>query len=400
MTDDTGNLAAERPYVTAFEAAVTGVDGRDVTLDQTYFYPEGGGQPADHGTLGGVEVADVQKRDDATVHTLAADPSFEAGDTVEGELDEAFRTYSMRAHTASHVVYGVGRRLIDGHGYGGFDIGEDTVRLDFDVEGDADDVDALDFQRRANEAVWDDRAVGWYEMDADEARANDDIVFNLRDDADAAETVRIVEIDGWDVSACGGTHVGTTSEIGPVSVLGVSNPGADLLRVEFAVGPTAIRRGVETRRNAARAAETLDTSVGDLPERAEGLLSENEALRDERDELRERVLDARIASLSADSVARDGEEWVVGTVESVGPNAVSDRLRARDLPADVVALVGRDGATFIVVGTGGETDANEVIDEVTEEFGGGGGGQPTLAQGGGLDAEPRTVVDFLRSDAE
>jgi len=213
-----------------------------------------------------------------TVHTLDETADFEAGETVSGQVDETFRTSSMRAHTASHVVYGVGRKLFDGHGYGGFDIGEDTIRMDFDTSDDADAVNALTIQRMANEAVWDSRAVNWYEMDATEARNDEDIVFNLGENADATDTVRIVEIEGWDISACGGTHVENTVEIGPIRVTDISNPGADLVRVKYAVGPTAIQQQIEERRGATRAADILDTSVTDLPRRAEDLLDEAEAL--------------------------------------------------------------------------------------------------------------------------
>ncbi|QIO25239.1 DHHA1 domain-containing protein [Haloarcula sp. JP-L23] len=395
IAESSVNLSAEEPYVTSFDATVRAVDGRDVTLNRTYFYAEGGGQPADKGTLAGVGVVDVQKRDGETVHTLAETPEIEVGETISGEVGEQFRTYSMRAHTASHVVYGVGRQLFDSHGYGGFDISEDTVRLDFDADADADEVNALTFQRMANEAVWDSRSVEWYEMDVEEARADEDIVFNLGD-ADPTDSVRIVEIDGWDISACGGTHVRNTNEIGPIEVIDVSNPGADLVRVEYAVGPSAIQRQIDRRRSASRAADTLDTSVDDLARRAQGLLEEKKSLQAEVEDLHDRLLDARISSLAADTTARDGAEWLVGTVDGVGPNTVADRVGALDDDvADVVVLVGRDGATFVVVGTNGETDANAVIDDVTDEFGGGGGGQPTLAQGGGLDVSPRTVVDYL-----
>jgi len=398
MSDEPTNHSAEEPYVTAFDTTVRSVDGRDVTLEETYFYAEGGGQPADSGTLGGHEVVDVQKRGGVTVHTLGDVPDFEAGETVAGDVDDDARTYSMRAHTASHVVYGAGRKLFNEHGYGGFDIGEDSVRLDFAVDGDADELSAHSLQRLANEAVWDDRRVEWDEMDADEAEADDEIVFNLGADADPTETVRIVDIDGWDVAACGGTHVARTSEIGPIKVLDVSNPGAGLVRVEYAVGPAAIQRQVDETRAATRAAETLDTSVTGLPQRARGLLSENRELKTELDELRGELLEARLDSVGDEAVDRNGEEWVVGTVDGVGPNTVSNRLADRNLDADVLVLTGRDGLTFVVVATDGETDASDVVGEVTAEFGGGGGGQPTLAQGGGLEAEPQAVVDYLRPE--
>jgi alanyl-tRNA synthetase len=399
MTDDTPvNLAAHEPSVTSFEATVRSVEDRDVTLDQTYFYAEGGGQPADRGTLGGVDVVDVQTVDGVTVHALATEPDFDTGTTVSGALDGSFRTYTMRAHTASHIVYGVGRTLFGDHGYGGFNIGEDTVRLDFETSGDADALDAATVQRQANQAVWDGRSVEWYEMDAAEARRDDDIVFNLGEDADATDTVRIVEIEGWDISACGGTHVDNTVEVGPIRVTDVSNPGADLVRVEFAVGSAAIEGAIAERQAATRAADVLDTSVADLPDRAAGLLEENADLVDEVARLREQLLDARLSTLAEQTTTVGDSEWLVGTVGGVGANAVADRVRGLDSDtADVFALAGRDGGTFRVVGTDGETDAGDIINDVTDEFGGGGGGQPTLAQGGGISADPESVVDYLRS---
>jgi len=391
------SLASAEPYVRSFEATVAAVDGREVVLDHTYFYAEGGGQPADRGTIDGVEVVDVQYEDGETVHTLADAPSFARGDTVDAIVDDEFRTYSMRAHTASHIVYGAGRRLFEGHGYGGFDIGEETVRLDFETPESADEVNPLTVQRMANEVVWESRSVDWDETDLTDARADDDIMFNLGD-REPTDSVRIVEIDGWDVSACGGTHVRTTSEVGFIKVLDISNPGADLVRVEYAVGPAAIQRQLEETRNARRAADTLDTSVTDLAGRAQSLVEENRTLQSEVGSLHEQLLDTRIESLAEDTVTRDGDEWLVGSVEGVGPNTVADRLRELDVDAEVVVLTGEDGATFLVVGTDGDTDANEVIGDVTDEFGGGGGGQPTLAQGGGLDAAPAEVVSYLRPD--
>ena len=396
--DEPVNAAPTDPAVRSFESTVRSVDGREVTLDRTYFYAEGGGQPPDRGSLAGVDVVDVQKRGGVTVHTLADPPDVAVGETVAGRIDDEFRTYAMRAHTASHVVYGAGRQLFDEHGYGGFDIGEDTVRIDLDVPSAADDVNALTVQRLANEAVWESRSVEWYEMDAGEARADDEIVFNV-DETAVSDTIRIVEIDGWDIAACGGTHVSNTVEIGPVRVTEVSNPGAGLVRVEYAVGPAAIQRQVDERRSARRAAETLDSSVEALPQRARQVSEEADSLRAERDALRERLLDARLERLAADTATADGAEWLVGTVDAADANAVAERVKALDDDAaDVVALTGRDGSTFLVVGARGDIDAAAVVDDATGEFGGGGGGRPTIAQGGGIDADPETVAEYLRPD--
>lgn len=399
-TGSTINLSAREPYVTEFEATVQSVDGRAVRLDQTYFYPEGGGQPADRGTLDGIDVVDVQKRDGNTIHTLEAEPDFEAGETVTGRIDEEFRTYCMRAHTASHLVYGAGRKLFENPGYGGFDIGPEKVRLDFETDRDPDDVNAITFERMVNEVVWESRDISWEEMDSERARRRDDLVFNLTDDGDPSDTVRVVEIEDWDIAACGGTHVKNTNEVGPVTVLDVSNPGSNLIRVEYAVGPTAIRTRIDDRKNAERAADVLDTSVEDLPERATSLVQENASLKEEIDQLHERLLEERLTTLADNAVSKNGDDWIVGEVDGVGPNDVSERVRELAGDAgDVIALTGVNGSSFVVVATTGEPDASEVVDDVTAEFGGGGGGGSTFAQGGGLDEEPATVVEYLREKA-
>ncbi|RLM72738.1 hypothetical protein DVK05_16670, partial [Halorubrum sp. Atlit-8R] len=144
-----------------------------VTLDHTYFYAESGGQPADSGTIDGVQVVDVQEDADAVRHTLTASPSFEVGDAVTGVVDDDFRTYCMRAHTASHVLYGAGRRLLDDLGYGGFDISEEKVRLDFTTPTEIDDETLVELERLTNRAIWDSLDVSWAEVPADEATARD-----------------------------------------------------------------------------------------------------------------------------------------------------------------------------------------------------------------------------------
>ena len=398
--NSTNNLSAQEPYVTEFETTVRSVDGRTVRLDRTYFYPEGGGQPADSGTVDGLEVVDVQKREGETVHTLATDPHFEAGETITGQINEESRTYHMRAHTASHLVYGVGRRLFDNPGYGGFDIQPEKVRLDFETDRDPDDVNALTFERMVNEAVWDSREVTWDVVRSESARRDDDIVFNLTDGDELSDTVRVVEVEAWDIAACGGTHVKNTNEIGPIAVLDVSNPGSDLVRVEYAVGPTAIQMRIDERKNAERAASAMETSVEELPRRATSLVQENASLVEEIDRLHERLLEERLSALKDETVSKDGGNWLVGEVEGVGPNDVSEWVRefAGDV-GDVIALTGVDGSSFLVVATTGDPDASEIVDDVTAEFGGGGGGGSTFAQGGGLDEEPATVVEYVRNQA-
>ena len=389
--------APAEPYRHSFESTVERVDGRQVVLSETFFYPEGGGQPADRGLVGDSQVVDIRAEDGEVVHELAADPAYEPGDTVHGSVDGEYRTYLMRAHTASHALYGAGRRLLDDLGYGGFGITDEKVRVDFSTPTKIDDDTLAELERLANRAVWESREVSWQELPREEALARDDVAFNTKtEEGVTGETVRIVEIAGWDVAACGGTHVENTREIGPVTVLDRSNPGEGLTRVEFAVGPTAIDRRAEETAAAREAARALDTQVSSLPDAVQRLTEEREQQAEQIRDLREQVIQARLAELRDATVTRNGQEWLAGTVPSDDANALAEFARELvESTGAVVALVGESGQ-YLAVATDGSVDADSVVDAVTAEFGGGGGGGATLAQAGGLDADRDALVAFLR----
>ena len=398
--------APDDPETLAFEATVDS-GGSDVVLSETYFYPEGGGQPADRGTIDGVEVLDVRTRDGEVVHVL--DSALEAGRAVEGAVDPQFRRYCRRAHTASHVLYGAGRRLFEDIGYGGFGISaapprqrangtaassEEKVRVDFTTSTDIDDETLVELERLVNRCVWESREVTWERLPRETALDREDVAFNTKtEEGIAGETVRVVEIDGWDVAACGGTHVRNTREIGPVSVLERSNPGEGLTRVEFAVGPAGIDHRVDEKGAALRAAGALGTNVRSLPEEVRGLQDRVDDLAAERDALRDRVLEAAVDDITADGFERDGHRWAAGVVDA-DPNVLAERVRDRPDDVDVLVLVSPTGQ--LAIGTGGDPDAGDVVEELTGEFGGGGGGSPTVAQAGGLEAGGDAVVSYLR----
>ena len=384
--------APSEPEVREFTAEVVGVDGRAVTLSETYFYAESGGQPADRGTVDGVRVVDVQTVDGAVRHTLAEDPSFEVGETVTGVVDDDFRTYCMRAHTASHVLYGAGRRLLDDLGYGGFDISESKVRVDFTTPTDIDDEVLVELERRTNRAVWESRDVSWEEVPTAAATDREEVAFNTKTEEgvmDDADTVRVVEIDGWDVAACGGTHVSNTREIGPVTLLDRSNPGEGLTRVEFAVGPDGIDRRATHHRALREATVALGTNVEELAEVAT-------SIRAERDDLRDEVRDLEQAAV-ADAL-EGGTAWRVGVLADVDPNDAGEAAKDAVGDREVVGAVGDGERPYVVVAAGPESGVNagDAVDAVTDRFGGGGGGGQPFAQGGGLDADPEAVVAALR----
>jgi len=420
----TASLAPAEPEVREFEATVESVDGREVVLDETYFYAESGGQPADRGTIDGTLVEDVVERGGRVVHVLGEEPagSLSVGESVSGIVDGAFRTYCARAHTASHVLYGAARRTCEDLGYAGFDISPEKVRVDLTTAAPLDDGDLVELERLANRAVWDSLPVSWETLPEDEARALDGIAFNTKTEEGAMsgdEAVRVVTVGGdgegtavgdgrgpastWDVAACGGTHVRNTSDIGPISVLDRSNPGEGVTRVEFAVGPTAIDHDAAVHGAALDAATSLDARVGDLPDAVDRLREEVDRLEGELRDARADLLAARLAEFPTAAV--DGSTWAIGTVDGADPNDLrgpaNDFLAGDDAP-DALAAVGAGGAPFVVVAVadgaaGGDgPDAGATVSAVTDEFGGGGGGGPTFAQGGGLDADPDAVVAWLR----
>jgi alanyl-tRNA synthetase len=390
--------APAEPDVTAFEATVDRVDGRTVVLDETFFYPESGGQPADRGVLAGVEVSHVRETDGEVVHDLATSPDVAPGETVEAAIDPDFRTYCRRAHSASHALYGAARRLFDDLGYGGFGIDAEKVRVDLSTPTLVDDAAVVELERLVNRAVWDSLPVTWEQVPRDEALAREDVAFNsaTEEGVTDAKEVRLVEIEGWDVAACGGTHVTNTREIGPVTVLDRSNPGEGLTRITFAVGPAGIDRRASEAGAAREAAATLDVPVTGLDDGVGNLVDERERLHDQVEDLRAQVITARLADLVDATVTRDGREWLVGTVPSTDANALGEfAQRVVDQAADVVALVGQNGE-YLAVATAGDVDADAVVDRVTTEFGGGGGGSGTVAQAGGLDGDAEEIVAFLR----
>jgi alanyl-tRNA synthetase len=388
----TASRAAAEPDVLEFEATVED-GGRVVVLSETYFYPEGGGQPADRGRIDGIEVVDVQSRDGQVVHVL--DGELDAGATVHASIDPSFRRYCRRAHTASHALYGAGRRLLDDLGYGGFDIAEERVRVDLTTSTDIDDDTLVELERLVNRVVWESRDVTWEEREREEALSDDDVAFNTKtEEGVESDAVRVVTIDGWDTAACGGTHVDNTREIGPVTVLSRSNPGEGLTRVEFAVGPTAVERRATEKGAALDAAAALDTSVGGVPDAVERLDREHERLEAERDDLRAELAERQLAGLP--TVERDGAAWLVGELDR-DANTLADLAREQvGDRAAVVGLVAPDGS--LAVATDGTVDADAVVGDVTETFGGGGGGSETVAQAGGLSADADAVVAFLRDE--
>ena len=224
--------------VTTFTAEVIESTDEYVVLDGTYFYPEGGGQPADQGTLqwadGRGTVIDVRKSHGEIRHVLESleGDRPEAGETVEGRIDAKRRRQLSRYHTAQHVV---SRVVLEEYGAttAGNQIHPDRARIDFEPATFSDE-DLARIERLSNEAIAADHEVTKANRPRDEVEAAvDEGRALLHLIPDHVDPLRVVEIDDFDVCPCGGTHVDSLGELGRVEITDRTTKGTDVDRIEF-----------------------------------------------------------------------------------------------------------------------------------------------------------------------
>ena len=223
-------------YLRGFDATVTKVDGERVALDRTAFYPTGGGQPHDTGTLGGRRVTAVTKEGDDVWHVLdAADgPVLRAGDEVHGELDWDRRHALMRTHTALHVLCGViwhewGKAVTGGN------MEPLAARMDFEFDPLPEGFGAI-VEARVNAELAAARPVEVEFVPRDAAREDEDLIRTKVSLVPPSVTeLRVIDIVGLDKQADGGTHVRDTAEVGRVRVVKTESKGRANKRIRIEV---------------------------------------------------------------------------------------------------------------------------------------------------------------------
>ena len=203
--------------------------GFAVILDQTAFYPEGGGQAADTGTLGNVRVLDTRDREETIIH-LCSGP-LAVGDTVEGRIDYAARFDRMQQHTGEHIVSGLIHARYGYHNTG-FHMGTESTTIDFDGVIPAEDLPGL--EAAANAAIWQNLAVKCWVPSPEELET-----VTYRTKRALPWPVRIVEVPGYDTCACCGTHTAYTGEVGLVKLFSAI-PFRGGTRMEMACGNRAL----------------------------------------------------------------------------------------------------------------------------------------------------------------
>ncbi|MCQ2398145.1 MAG: alanyl-tRNA editing protein, partial [Sphaerochaetaceae bacterium] len=261
----------QEPYLKKIQCAVTGVKhtdrGTEVLTDRTVFYPEGGGQPGDCGTLGEWTVRDTRKADNGdSILILDGDCHVETNQNLELELDWKHRFRYMVLHTAQHLVSGL---LYSQFGIGTVSVhlGDGFITIETDrAQIDGETTDRL--VRIANEKIRENHRIIYREMSHAEAEA-----LGLRRSIKVDGDVRIVEIEGVDRIACGGVHVGTTSEIGVIVFSGSENIRGHV-RLVFECGEAAADRACERAMLLGSIAKNLSCSEAELPVKIHSLTDE------------------------------------------------------------------------------------------------------------------------------
>jgi misacylated tRNA(Ala) deacylase len=232
----TEELFLDDSYLREFDARVVKLAGREVILDRTVFYPGGGGQPPDRGTLGvgpiRADVVDARREGGDVVHVLD-NPIPENVQVLRGELDWERRFAHMRHHTALHVLSGVIWESFGAKVTGG-QMRADRARMDFSFPGEWTVEVVGEIERLTNEALAEERPVKIYELPREEALKTSDLIrtqVNLV--PERVRTIRIVEIEGLDTQADGGTHVANTREVGRMEITGHKSKGRENKRIEF-----------------------------------------------------------------------------------------------------------------------------------------------------------------------
>ncbi|GAB4547233.1 MAG: DHHA1 domain-containing protein [Anaerolineae bacterium] len=388
----TERLYYDDAYTTQFEARAieqtTYAERPALVLDRTYFFPEGGGQPADTGTLNGVSVLDVQTRpaDRAVLHILEKPLS----DThLEAQINAARRFDHMQHHSGQHILsqaleQAIQARTLSVH------MSSESMTIDVNRTNiTAEEWEAVEVL--ANRIVQENRVVRCWFPDADELAA-----LSIRKLPQVEGKLRIVDVGGFDITACGGTHVARTGEIGQIKVVRADRRG-ETTRLEFRCGWRALNDYRAKNEMINRLTSALTVGYWELDQSVARLQDENRAMRSDLKALRE-----QLAAYEADRLWDEAE--VLGEmrllVRAFERSADEVRLLAAQLAAKpkTIALLGAAGekAQFVFARSEDATgDMSAMLKAALAVVGAKGGGRPNMAQGGGVPADLSKVETAL-----
>lgn len=391
----TRKLYYETPEQMEFEAQVLDVIENNVILDKTMFYPEGGGQPADHGTLSVndyvANVADAQNINGVIVHETDSDFGFKKGDIVKGKIDWERRLAHMRHHTATHIVNESAKSVLGNHIWQtGAQKSTDRARLDLTHYKRITDDEFREIELLANRAVMKNQPVFIDWMDRVEAEKQYGFVL-YQGGVPPGKEIRILRV-GNDVEACGGTHVSNTGLIGPIKLIKTERIQDGVERIEFSAGEAAVKRMQERDELLNKSSEALRVSPEQLPDTVNRFFDEWKDFKKENERLKAELAEARVKAMMGDALEINGLKVLAKKIPHADVEELIKAATEFSKNDDVVAILASDlGGVKLVVAAGARAqkmgvNAGAIVREMSKLVGGGGGGKPGIAQGGGTDA--------------
>lgn len=361
-------LFYEDSHLQEFSATVTGCtevkNGWEVTLDATAFYPEGGGQPWDTGTLNDANVLAVKEQGETILHLC--DQPFAAGSTVEGVINWDRRLDHMQQHSGEHMVSGVIHKRYGYHNVG-FHMGADVVTIDFD--GPIPQEDLQQIENTVNAGIWEDFSVKcWYPSETELPTVP------YRRKKDLPWPVRIVEFPEFDICACCGTQVKRTGEIGLVKLLSCVK-FHEGVRIEMVCGKRALQLLSDAYEQNKQVSQAFSAKMGQTGQAARRM---NEALNAEK--FRSAGLEKRLFGYIAQGYA--GQAQAVHFEDDLTPNGNRELCDAiADFATVAITLSGTDENGYSICIISRTEDAKAIGTEAAKALNGRGGGKKEAFQG-------------------
>ncbi len=390
-------LYYEAPDQSEFEASVLWSAPGKAVLDQTLFYPEGGGQPTDMGAIHlgprTEQVTWVEKRGDVIVHHLEGDAVLPVGEMVKGLIDRERRDAHTRHHTATHIVLAAARQVLGDHVWqSGAQKGTDMARVDVSHFERVTREQLVDIETRANRIVLEAIPVDKTFLDRTEAERK--YGFRLfQGGVPAGERIRVVRIADVDVEACGGTHVANTAHVGSIRMRRAERIADGVVRLEYSAGLAAVRLGQQERGIMEEAADALGVRPEQLPRSAERFFGEWKDLRKQVDDLTRQLADAKHGQ--GEEIA-PGVRLVADLNDAPMADLVTMARQAIGNPGTVAVIASTVGGMVVARSEDLDIDCRELLKEALEAAGGKGGGKPDFAQGGADGDRMADALDTAR----
>ena len=353
--------------------------GYAVVLDQTVFFPEGGGQPCDLGKIGGIDVVDVQEKHGVVYHKTTG--ALESGTEVLCEIDWKRRFSLMQNHSGEHIVSG----LIHSHyGYDnvGFHMGSDRITLD--INGVISREDLRKVECEANNVVWKNVPIRAYFPNAEELQC-----LEYRSKLELTENVRIVEISGVDRCACCAPHVKNTGEIGMIRLLGMQAYKGGV-RISMLCGERALEQAFMVQDQIEQLGVLFSVQQENVQNAVENLLKKQEELNAEKIRLTQELL----KKLAEDVPGTQRLLWMSVEYDGEDLRFLANLLAERN--QGVTALFGKNGRFILISHT---QDVRPLGQKLREQFHARGGGSERMVQGT-ISAEWNAIESFFSQYAE